>query len=93
MEHWISALGLLVLMGIAYVFSVNRREIQFRTIVWGVGLQLLLAVTILGEKTISFGGMFVLAFLVVLYVFEEELHKRAARGGSGAASRATSGAI
>ncbi|HEX9697813.1 MAG TPA: nucleoside transporter C-terminal domain-containing protein [Acidobacteriota bacterium] len=99
MERWISALGLLVLMGIAYLFSRHRREVQFRTIAWGVGLQLLLAVTILGSKLVSFGGMFVLAFLVVLYVFEEEFHKRAAGLGKalpwvvGAATLAASAAV
>jgi CNT family concentrative nucleoside transporter len=76
MERWISVLGLLTLIGIAYLFSMNRREVNFRTIVWGVSLQLLLAFTLLGSELVSWGGMFVLAFLVVLYVFEEELRKR-----------------
>ncbi len=79
MERAISLVGLLVLMGIAYAFSTNRKAVKLRTVVWGVGLQLLLAVTILTpEPVYSFCGMFVLAFLVVLYVFEEELKTRAA---------------
>jgi len=78
MERAISLVGLLVLMGIAYVFSTNRKAVKLRTLVWGVGLQLLLAVTILTpEPRYSFCGMFVLAFIVVLYVFEEEFKKRA----------------
>ncbi|MEM6455398.1 MAG: Na+ dependent nucleoside transporter N-terminal domain-containing protein, partial [Acidobacteriota bacterium] len=52
-ERLISALGLLVLMGLAYAFSNNRRAVKPRTIVWGVSLQLLFAVIILGEGTIS----------------------------------------
>lgn len=78
MERAISLVGLLVLMGIAYVFSTNRKAVKLRTLFWGVGLQLLLAVTILTPDPVySFCGMFVLAFIVVLYVFEEEFKKRA----------------
>ena len=73
MERWISILGLFVLMGIAWVFSKHRRDINWRTIVWGVGLQFLLAVIILAPRLYSFGGMFVLMFILVLYVFEEDL--------------------
>ena len=72
-ERAVSFLGLLVLMGLAYVFSKHRKSIKFRTIVWGVGLQLTLAVIILNKGLPSFLGMFVLVFLITLYLFEEEL--------------------
>ena len=72
-ERAVSLLGLLVLMGLAYLFSKNRKAVKPRTIVWGVGLQLTLAVIILSEGTASFLGMSVLVFLITLYLFEEEL--------------------
>ena len=72
-ERAVSLLGLLVLMGLAYLFSKDRKAIKYRTIVWGVGLQLTLAVIILSEGLVSFLGMFVLVFLITLYLFEEEL--------------------
>ena len=78
-ERAVSLLGLVVLMGLAYLFSKNRKAIKYRTIVWGVGLQLTLAVIILNQGTMSFLGMFVLVFLISLYLFEEEL--QGAAGG------------
>ena len=46
-ERIISLLGLIVFVGIGYLFSVNRRAIRWATVLWGIGLQLLLAVLIL----------------------------------------------
>ncbi len=40
-------LGLLTMMGLAYLFSANRRAIRLKTIAWGLGLQLLLAFLVL----------------------------------------------
>ncbi|MEE8526128.1 MAG: nucleoside transporter C-terminal domain-containing protein, partial [Thermoanaerobaculia bacterium] len=62
----------------------HRTQIKYRTIVWGVGLQLLFATIILGGEVsfagmqfnISFPGMFLFAFLINLYLFEEELAQR-----------------
>ncbi|MEO1367861.1 MAG: Na+ dependent nucleoside transporter N-terminal domain-containing protein, partial [Acidobacteriota bacterium] len=67
MERVISGLGLLVLLGLAYAFSVNRKAVKLRTVALGIGLQLLLAVIILSEGQPSFLGMLVLVFLVLLY--------------------------
>jgi len=85
-ERAVSFLGLLVLMGLAFLFSKHRKSIKPRTIVWGVGLQLTLAVIILNEGTASFLGMFVLVFLITLYLFEEELAGVAAGPGRWASS-------
>ncbi len=75
-EKAVSVLGLLVLLGLAYVFSKNRRAVNFRTVAWGLGIQLTLAVVILREGTVSFLGMFLLGFLISLYLFEEELREK-----------------
>ena len=73
-ERAVSLLGLLVLMGLAFLFSKNRKAVKPRTIIWGVGLQLTLALIILSKGTYSFVGMSILLYLVTLYLFEEELH-------------------
>ena len=39
--------GLIVILAIAYGFSTNRRAIDTRTVVWGLGLQILFALIVL----------------------------------------------
>ena len=39
--------GLIVILAIAYSFSTNRRAIDTRTVVWGLGLQILFALIVL----------------------------------------------
>lgn len=73
MEQVISAVGLLALLGLAFAFSNNHRAVNLRTLVWGMSLQMLFAVIILKEGMASFTGMFVLIFLIVLFIFEDEL--------------------
>lgn len=46
-----SLLGLLVLIGLCWVLSSSRKEVRWRTILWGVGLQLLLAWWVLRTST------------------------------------------
>src|SRR4029077_571819 len=40
-------LGIAVILGLAYLFSTNRRAIKFKTIAWGLGLQLALGLFVL----------------------------------------------
>jgi concentrative nucleoside transporter, CNT family len=40
-------LGLLLMLGLAYLFSTNRRAIRLRTVAWGLGLQLVIAYLVL----------------------------------------------
>lgn len=47
MERAISALGILVFIGISYVLSVNRQAVRWRTIAWGLGLEFIFAIIIL----------------------------------------------
>ena len=77
MERLMSGLGLLVLLGLAYAFSNNRRAVKPRTIVWGVGLQILFAVIILSETLeASLGGLFLLIALICVYIFEKNLQEK-----------------
>ena len=46
-----AAFGLLVLLGLAWLMSTNRRRVPWRVVFWGVGLQLGLAGLILGTGT------------------------------------------
>jgi CNT family concentrative nucleoside transporter len=47
MGRFTGLLGLLTMMGLAFAFSTNRRAIRVKTIAWGLGLQLLLAIFVL----------------------------------------------
>src|ERR1700746_799371 len=40
-------LGIAVILGLAYVFSTDRRAIKLKTIAWGLGLQLALGLFVL----------------------------------------------
>lgn len=42
-----SALGLVVLMGLAWLLSTDRRRINWRTVAWGLALQILFAMLVL----------------------------------------------
>ena len=45
-HHAVSVAGFIVFMGLAWAFSTNRRKIAWKTIAWGVGLQLLIGLVI-----------------------------------------------
>jgi len=67
MERLISALGFVVFLAIAYLFSVNRRAVRWRTVAWGIALQVAVAVFIIktpiGFTIFSFVGTLVRKFL------------------------------
>jgi CNT family concentrative nucleoside transporter len=47
MERLISALGLIVFVGLSYAVSVNRRAVKWQPILWGIALQLILGILIM----------------------------------------------
>src|SRR5271157_4727828 len=47
MGRFTGILGLLTMLGLAYAFSTNRRAINKKTVVWGLGLQVVFAVFVL----------------------------------------------
>jgi CNT family concentrative nucleoside transporter len=47
MARFTGVLGLLAILALAYLFSTNRRAIQLKTVVWGLGLQITLAFLVL----------------------------------------------
>jgi CNT family concentrative nucleoside transporter len=57
MGRFAGALGMVVLLGLAYLFSTARKEIKLKTVLWGLGLQLAF-------------GIFVLKFAVGRLIFQ-----------------------
>ena len=47
MGRFTGILGLLTMLGLAYVFSTDRRAIRVKTVAWGLGLQIVFAVFVL----------------------------------------------
>jgi len=60
MERLLPLVGLMTIMGIAYLFSTDRKAIRPKTILWGVGLQFALALFVLktsvGQLLFSYVG-------------------------------------
>jgi CNT family concentrative nucleoside transporter len=77
--HLIGLLGLLVLLAIAWAMSYHRKAVRLRTVVWGIGLQVLFAVIVLREDAWSFAGMAVFGLLLVTYLLQTD-HARLGRG-------------
>jgi CNT family concentrative nucleoside transporter len=69
-DRFVSALGLVVMIFVAWLVSSDRRAMPWRTIAWGVGLQLTLAVVLLKTVVgrIFFDAMSVLAEALSRYV-------------------------
>ena len=47
MGRFTGILGLLTMLGLAYAFSTNRRAINKKTVMWGLGLQVVFAIFVL----------------------------------------------
>ena len=66
-ERLVSLLGLITFIGCGYLCSVNRSKIRWSTVLWGIGLQLVLAFFILkttvGLRLFQFLGKCVRQFL------------------------------
>jgi len=75
----VGLLGIFALLGIAYLMSNNRRIIPWRTLVWGLLLQLLFAAILLGRETLSYAAMLVLLAMIVIYLFNDEIAGRIGR--------------
>jgi len=60
LDQGISVVGFFVLLAIGYALSRNRKAVQLRVVLWGVGLQWLLAVLLLkvpqGQKVLGKGA-------------------------------------
>ena len=63
MGRFAGVLGLATMLGLAYLFSTNRRSIRLKTVLWGLGLQLGFAIFVLrvpvGQKIFNVAGYYV----------------------------------
>ncbi len=73
--QFLSVVGLVVLLGLAWAMSYHPRRVRVRTVLWGLGLQFIFALIILKQDNWSFFGMIVLAALLVVYIMQEEQNK------------------
>ena len=71
--NYISILGLLVLLGSAWLLSYHRSDVKLRPIIWGIGLQLLFGLIILREDMGSFIGMSLLSILIIIYIQQKDV--------------------
>ena len=82
---WVSLLGLLVILGLAWGMSYHRRDVRLRIVVWGLGLQFVFAVIILREDFWSYVGMVALGALIAVYILRQDGRQDGGeRGGSAA---------
>jgi CNT family concentrative nucleoside transporter len=51
MHRWIGLLGMATILGLAYLFSTNRRAIRIKTVAWGLGLQIVFAFIVLDTNS------------------------------------------
>ncbi len=74
--QFLSLIGLVVLLCLAWAMSYHPRRVRLRTVAWGLSLQFIFALIILKQDLWSFVGMVVLAALLVIYIMQEEQKKR-----------------
>lgn len=67
MDRYIGVLGILAVLLAAYLGSTNRRQIRWRTVAWGLGLQICFAFLVLrfdyGQRAMTWAGGVVNAML------------------------------
>lgn len=67
MARFTGLLGLIVLLAVAYALSTNRRAIRWRTVAWGLSLQILFAFLVIkwtyGQKILHVGSTAVTSLL------------------------------
>lgn len=68
-----SLLGMFSLLFLAWCLSVDRWNVNFKPILWGMGLQFVFALIILNKDMYSFLGMSVLALLLVNFNMREQM--------------------
>ena len=67
MERFTGLLGLAVILGVAWVFSRDRKQIRLSLLLWGLGLQMGIAVLVLRT---DFGKLFQFASVAVNALFD-----------------------
>ena len=90
MERLLSLFGMVVILAIAWALSTDRKAIRARTIVWGLGLQLVLALFVLktpvGQELFSWVGAKITRVLNLSYVGSEFVFDALGVQGGGTAA-------
>jgi CNT family concentrative nucleoside transporter len=89
MGRFTGVLGLFTMLGLAYLFSTDRKAIKLKAVLWGVGLQLVFAVFVLkfeiGRRLFEKAGFLVNKLLSFSYIGSEfvfgEIGKKASSLG------------
>ncbi len=89
MGRFTGVLGLFTMIGLAYLFSTDRKAIKLKAVLWGVGLQLVFAVFVLkfeiGRRLFEKAGFLVNKLLSFSYIGSEfvfgEIGKKASSLG------------
>ena len=72
MVRFTGLIGIVVLLGIAYILSNNRKAIKHRIIIWGIGLQVFFAFIILKIPLVKSQFSFVDNLFKKLISFSDE---------------------
>ncbi len=89
MHRFTGILGMITMMGLAYAFSTNRRAIRYKTVAWGLGLQIAFAFLVmrseygrLAFEKLGAGANWLLdfAYYGTAFVFGDLGEKNSARG-------------
>src|SRR5713101_4896431 len=89
MGRFTGVLGLITMIGLAYLFSTDRKAIKLKAVLWGVGLQLVFALFVLkfeiGRRLFEKAGFLVNKLLSFSYIGSEfvfgEIGKKASSLG------------
>ncbi|MBI4055264.1 MAG: NupC/NupG family nucleoside CNT transporter [Elusimicrobia bacterium] len=72
MSRWVGLLGLFAILGTGWILSRNRRAIRWRTILWGLALQILFALLVLKTPPGRVFFSFMNDVILKLLSFQEE---------------------
>ncbi len=72
--NFVPILGLLTLLALAWALSIHHREVRLRPVLWGMALQLLLALAILRRDAWSYAGLGALGLLIVCFIIDQGEH-------------------
>ena len=88
MARFTGVLGILAVLGAGYLFSTNRRRIRWRTILWGLGLQITFAFLVLrfsfGQEAMNWAGGVVTNMLSATFAGTQVLFGQLGLPNSGA---------
>jgi len=88
LARFTGVLGILAVLGAGYLFSTNRRRIRWRTILWGLGLQITFAFLVLrfsfGQEAMNWAGGVVTNMLSATFAGTQVLFGQLGLPNSGA---------